>query len=185
MSALSTAPPNRTNDRRVSAGAMLTISPAVPDDLPALLDLTRLCIVRMREQGIDQWDDIYPDEALFARDVAAGTVHLMRDDEAVVGCITVDTSLDPLWDGMDWSRPDSGSFGRAPADDSSGPAGTGPRPPPDEPCGGHRSRTRFSLGAAGCVSGEPRVASPLRIAWLPANRSCEDAERGSSSVLRS
>ena len=88
---------------------MLTISPAVPDDLPVLFDLTRLCIGRMREQGIDQWDDIYPDEALFARDVAAGTVHLLREGEAVIGCVTVDTSLDPLWNDMDWSRPDSGA----------------------------------------------------------------------------
>lgn len=88
---------------------MLTISPAVPVDLPALLDLTRLCIARMREQGIDQWDDLYPDETILARDVAAGTVHLLRDADTVIGCVAVDTTLDPLWSDMDWSRPDAGA----------------------------------------------------------------------------
>lgn len=87
----------------------MTITPAMPSDLPALVSLTEACIGRMREQGIDQWDEVYPDAGLLGRDIAAGTVFLLRDDGLVIGTVTVDRSLDPLWAGMDWSRPDSGA----------------------------------------------------------------------------
>jgi RimJ/RimL family protein N-acetyltransferase len=59
----------------------------------------------MREQGIDQWDELYPDETLLARDIAAGTVRLLKDDDAVIGTATLDAYFDPLWADMAWTYP--------------------------------------------------------------------------------
>ena len=57
----------------------------------------------MRADGIEQWDEVYPDAAVLARDLAAGTLHVMRRGTHVLGCVTLDTAHDPLWQGMDWS----------------------------------------------------------------------------------
>ena len=41
----------------------INIREATPDDVGALVDLVRACLDGMRNQGIDQWDDVYPDRA--------------------------------------------------------------------------------------------------------------------------
>jgi len=87
----------------------MQITPATANDLSALTALTAECIAAMRASGIDQWDEVYPHPDLLSRDIAAGTVSLLRDEKVVVGTITLDQNLDPLWEGMDWSRPDSGA----------------------------------------------------------------------------
>ncbi len=87
----------------------MEITIAKGTDLEALLALTRDCVAALRDQGIDQWDEIYPGRELLARDLSAGTVSLLRADGVLVGTITLDANIDPLWQGMDWSRPDAGA----------------------------------------------------------------------------
>ena len=77
--------------------------PAVIADLPDLVALKDACIARMRADGIEQWDEAYPDAAVLARDLAAGTLHVLRRGTHVLGCVTLDTAHDPLWQGMAWS----------------------------------------------------------------------------------
>jgi ribosomal protein S18 acetylase RimI-like enzyme len=79
------------------------IAPAALTDLGALKVLTKCCVARMRELGIEQWDEVYPDEAVIARDLAARTLHGLWGGGEIIGCVTVDTQADPLWQGLDWS----------------------------------------------------------------------------------
>jgi len=87
----------------------MQITTAKPSELKTLTELTAACIIAMRQQGIDQWDEVYPSPELLARDIEAGTVSLLWDEKTPIGTITLDQNLDPLWNGMDWSRPDSGA----------------------------------------------------------------------------
>lgn len=81
----------------------MALRPSTDDDLPPLLALKDACIARMRADGIEQWDEVYPDAAVIARDLAAGTLHVLREGDGVIGCFTLDTTHDPLWQGMAWS----------------------------------------------------------------------------------
>jgi len=74
-------------------------------DHAALLALKDACIAGMRAAGIEQWDEAYPDAAGFTRDLAAGTLHVLREGEVILGCFTLDTTHDPLWQGMAWEVP--------------------------------------------------------------------------------
>ena len=85
-----------------SPGLCAEISSARRSELAALVALKDACIARMRADGIEQWDEIYPDAAVIAADIEALTLHVLRLDGAVVGCLTLDTRLDPMWSGMDW-----------------------------------------------------------------------------------
>lgn len=80
----------------------LTIRLATMEDAPVLLQLVRECVAAMRAAGIEQWDEVYPDAAVIARDIHAGTLHVMQDGEGLAACITVDQNMDPLWAGLDW-----------------------------------------------------------------------------------
>jgi ribosomal protein S18 acetylase RimI-like enzyme len=57
----------------------------------------------MREQGIEQWDEIYPSESVIARDIAAATLHVLRERTAIIGCLTLDEEFDPLWQVANWN----------------------------------------------------------------------------------
>jgi ribosomal protein S18 acetylase RimI-like enzyme len=76
---------------------------ATAGDLSKLAELTTACIARMRADGIEQWDEVYPDVAVITRDLTAGTLHVLRESDGIIGCFTLDTTHDPLWAGMVWA----------------------------------------------------------------------------------
>ncbi len=80
------------------------ISLATEADVPALLQLTAACIARMRAEGLEQWDEVYPADSHLRRDIAARTLWVMRDANEIVGAMTLDAMLDPLWAGMNWQH---------------------------------------------------------------------------------
>ena len=83
--------------------ASFNILPGLDSDYYVLISLKDACIARMRADGIEQWDEVYPDAAVLARDLAVGTLHVLREGDSILGCVTVDTTHDPLWRGMAWS----------------------------------------------------------------------------------
>ena len=80
-----------------------TIRLATSADAETLLALVRDCVAAMRAAGIEQWDEVYPNAETIAADLASGTLHVVCEDEAIIASITIDSNLDPLWQGMDWS----------------------------------------------------------------------------------
>lgn len=85
----------------------ISITPAAPSDLTALVALKDSCIARMRADGIEQWDEVYPLASVIAADIEAVTLQVLRLDGEVAGCMTLDEKLDPLWKEMNW-RPATG-----------------------------------------------------------------------------
>ncbi|MFZ4764379.1 MAG: GNAT family N-acetyltransferase [Roseimicrobium sp.] len=84
-----------------------TIRQATAADAATLLRLLRDCVAGMRAAGIEQWDDVYPNAETIARDTEAGTLHVLCEGETILASITIDSNMDPLWQGMAWSK-DSG-----------------------------------------------------------------------------
>jgi GNAT superfamily N-acetyltransferase len=78
------------------------IAPAVASDLSELIALKDACIARMRADGIEQWDEIYPSAANIEEDIKVATLHVLRVDGEITGNMTLDEKLDALWQGMDW-----------------------------------------------------------------------------------
>ena len=81
----------------------MSIRLATESDLPALLALTTECVSHMRAQGIEQWDEVYPNEPVITQDIEAGTLHVLDGPDGIIGCMTVDDRADPLWQGLNWS----------------------------------------------------------------------------------
>jgi len=84
--------------------SLLPVSRATEADLPSLLQLTAACIARMRSEGIEQWDEVYPAESHLREDIKAGTLWVLRDGRELIGCMTLDARLDPLWAGIAWKH---------------------------------------------------------------------------------
>lgn len=81
----------------------LTLRSASSSDAIALLQLVRDCVAAMRAAGIDQWDEVYPNAESIAKDITAGTLDVLCEGDQIIACITIDSHLDALWRGMDWT----------------------------------------------------------------------------------
>jgi ribosomal protein S18 acetylase RimI-like enzyme len=80
----------------------LSIRKGMFEEVSTLLQLTRDCISTMRAAGIEQWDEVYPDAGVIARDLAAGTLEVLDEGAGIIACITIDRNMDPLWKDLDW-----------------------------------------------------------------------------------
>ena len=81
----------------------LTLRPGTSADAAPLLQLVRDCIAAMRAAGIEQWDEVYPNAEVIAKDIAGGTVEVLCDGPEIVACITIDSHLEAMWQGLDWT----------------------------------------------------------------------------------
>jgi GNAT superfamily N-acetyltransferase len=70
--------------------------------LGSILGLARRCAEAMKNNGIDQWDHLYPDLATFERDIEAGTLHVAEAAGKILGCVTLSESQDPTYAGVEW-----------------------------------------------------------------------------------
>ena len=78
------------------------IREARPEDIGELMSLVRCCVQGMREAGIDQWDDVYPDERTIRADVVAETAHVYLDADGVAGMVVLNEQQDPTYVAVPW-----------------------------------------------------------------------------------
>jgi ribosomal protein S18 acetylase RimI-like enzyme len=57
----------------------------------------------MRAQGIEQWDEIYPDRATFEQDVVEGTLYLAVEQQGCCGICVLNEHQDPTYATIPWS----------------------------------------------------------------------------------
>jgi ribosomal protein S18 acetylase RimI-like enzyme len=66
---------------------------ATKHDLPALMVLVRRVVPLMQAEGNQQWDEHYPNEAVFERDIALAQLWIVKIDDRIagVGALTMDS----------------------------------------------------------------------------------------------
>ncbi len=67
----------------------MKIRPATIGDMPALMSLIRDCISTLDENGIDQWDGVYPGESVICKDLEAEVLYVADDDGRVCAMIAL------------------------------------------------------------------------------------------------
>jgi GNAT superfamily N-acetyltransferase len=71
-------------------------------DIAGLMDLVRVCILNMQSQGIDQWDDVYPDRGTIQRDVNDGAVFIAGIAGVIAGMAALNEHQDPEYTDVPW-----------------------------------------------------------------------------------
>ena len=72
--------------------------PASPADLDAVWDIIRQAQEFMHTQGLDQWQDGYPDPAQLAEDVEEKQSYLLVQGDAIIGTAVLQTTHEPDYD---------------------------------------------------------------------------------------
>lgn len=87
-----------------------TFRPAVRGDLPRLLELYGNAIERMRLQGIDQWDEVYPHEDDLRRDIRRHELYVLEQDAPgqateLLAAVVLNEEQEPQYRYVDWEYP--------------------------------------------------------------------------------
>ncbi len=85
-----------------SIGGKEEIVPAKEEDMPAILEIIRQTVEKMRTDLNGQWDEKYPLLSDFLPDLAAGTLYVYKADGKVVGTVTVNGEQPEEYGAINW-----------------------------------------------------------------------------------
>lgn len=79
-------------------------------EIPEILSLTRACAADMISRGIYQWDDQYPSESIFRKDIDLERLFISINEAELIGVIALCEEKDPEYDGVNWITPDGNNL---------------------------------------------------------------------------
>ena len=77
---------------------MTLLRRATAADLPAIFAIVGQAQAFLGSQGIDQWQDGYPDEQIMRADIANGTGYVLEQDGRIIGITTLTFTGEPTYD---------------------------------------------------------------------------------------
>ena len=72
-------------------------------EIDAILQLTKACSKHMRDNGIDQWDEDYPDREIILQDLRTKTLFAYREQNEVIGIVVINERQDEEYEEIQWS----------------------------------------------------------------------------------
>ena len=81
------------------------IRPAKIEEIPQILSLTKACAQHMIGNGIFQWNEDYPSEAAFLKDVARKELFVLEQHSMIHGCIAISSLMDDEYVPVKWLTP--------------------------------------------------------------------------------
>ena len=79
-------------------------SPALLDDI---FDVYAAAIDAMENEGILQWDDVYPNKEIIAEDIAKNQMFVGMVDDQIAVCFALCEECDPQYQNGQWAYPDA------------------------------------------------------------------------------
>ena len=76
-------------------------------EIPEIIALARACAADMIARGIYQWDNQYPSEAIFTKDILLERLFVRIKEGSLIGVIALCEDKDPEYNNVNWITPDS------------------------------------------------------------------------------
>ncbi len=83
----------------------MRIRPAYIEEVDVLHSIVRDATRHMDEQGIPQWDEIYPDKAILTKNIERQEMHVIEPDGRVAGIIVINEEQPPEYAVVEWAYP--------------------------------------------------------------------------------
>ena len=80
----------------------MIIRKANKGDLESIMKMYKSCVKGMIKNGIDQWDDTYPNEKIINEDLSTGTYYVAETDGTIIGGINIDQNQDDTYLPLEW-----------------------------------------------------------------------------------
>jgi len=81
----------------------MIIRKAKISDLKGIMLMYNSCVKGMIENGIDQWDETYPNAEFITEDIISKTYYIAIENGIVIGGINIDENQDDTYLTIDWA----------------------------------------------------------------------------------
>lgn len=78
-------------------------------EIPDILTITQACAKKMQENGIFQWNEHYPSNEAFQKDIDRGELFVVEEKNTVQGTIVISTVMDEEYKPIQWLTPNGNS----------------------------------------------------------------------------
>jgi len=78
-------------------------------EITDILNITKACAKKMQENGIFQWNEHYPSEAAFLKDVERNELYVVEENGTILGTIAISTFMDEEYVPIEWLTPNGNS----------------------------------------------------------------------------
>ena len=82
---------------------MKEIMKIIPGELDSVMALVSDAIQDMENNGIHQWDEVYPDRTIFGEDITAEELYCVKLDGTIVGIVTLNEYQPSEYSSIHWS----------------------------------------------------------------------------------
>jgi ribosomal protein S18 acetylase RimI-like enzyme len=72
-----------------------------------IISVTKACGKHLVENGIDQWDENYPDRASIEHDLATQSLFIYEEENIILGLVVLNESHDEEYNQIDWLTAES------------------------------------------------------------------------------
>ncbi len=76
-------------------------------EISKILYLTKACAVHMINNGIYQWNEHYPSQQAFEKDIERDELFVLEKNNAIIGTMVITTLVDPEYIPMRWLTPNT------------------------------------------------------------------------------
>ena len=73
-------------------------------DLKEIMIMYKSCVSGMITNGIDQWDNSYPNAEIIKKDIKAETYYIAKQKDSIIGGINIDQNQDPTYSDIKWEE---------------------------------------------------------------------------------
>jgi ribosomal protein S18 acetylase RimI-like enzyme len=81
----------------------LEISQVISSEIDIVMVLVKKAILKMEEEGIFQWDEIYPDKAIFLSDIVSNQLYGIKQNGSLAGIMTLNEDQYPAYQDIPWT----------------------------------------------------------------------------------
>ena len=78
--------------------------PAEASELKEITELYLGSIKHLTEQGINQWDEIYPNETVLAGDIMNREMYVLTEESRILSCVVLNEAQDIKYQTGDWKH---------------------------------------------------------------------------------
>lgn len=79
-------------------------------DIGKIILVTKACAKHMVSKNIFQWNEFYPNEAAFKKDIESDEFYVLEIENKIIGCITISTLMDQEYIPISWLTPNNNNI---------------------------------------------------------------------------
>ena len=86
------------------------IVPSKISEIPEILLLTKRCAAAMIAKGIYQWNEHYPTQQAFEKDIERKELYVYKLEDKIIGTVVISTLMDEEYIPIDWLSPNENNL---------------------------------------------------------------------------